>query len=357
MTGIREISIAGRKIGPKHPPYIIAEISANHLQDFDRAVRILEVSAEAGADAVKLQTYSPDTITIDAHGPGFDIKGGLWDGRSLYELYASAYMPWDWHEPLIARGRELGVTVFSSPFDTTAVDLLSSLDVPAYKVASFECIDHPLVEYIASQGKPVIMSSGMADLAEIGEAVAVARRSGANGLALLHCVSGYPTPVADINLRTIYDLSDRYPDLVIGLSDHTMGTVAAVTAIALGAAVIEKHVTLARADGGPDAAFSLEPDELKELVQNCRTAWEALGSADYELAESEIGNVQFRRSLYAVQDIEKGAPFTEQNVRSIRPGFGLPPKRLPQVLGCHACRGIKRGEPLAENMIREWSPS
>lgn len=345
-----ELVIAGRRIGSAHPPYIIAELSANHLGQLARAIETLEMAAAMGADAVKLQTYRADTITIDHDGPGFRIEGGLWDGRSLYELYEEAHMPWEWHAPLMQRGRELGVAVFSSPFDFTAIDFLARLDAPAYKIASFEAIDLPLIDKAVSKGKPLIVSTGMASLEEIGEAHAHAKCS-AGGMALLHCISGYPTPVREANLRTIPDLARRFPDAVIGLSDHTLGTVVATAAVACGAAIIEKHVTLARADGGPDAAFSLEPGELKALVADCRAAWEALGEPGGALTGSESANVVFRRSLYAVADIAKGETFNDANVRSIRPGFGMAPKRLPEIIGRRAARSIRRGEPMSGDMI------
>jgi pseudaminic acid synthase len=346
-----EFHISGRAIGPEHPPYIIAELSANHLQDYGRALEVLEMSAAQGADAVKLQTYRADTITIDHDGPEFLIKGGLWDGTTLYKLYESAYMPWEWHAPLMKRGAELGVHVFSSPFDDTAIELLQSLAAPAYKIASFEAIDLPFVRKAAACGKPLIVSTGMANLAEIEEAHAAARDGGADGVALLHCISGYPTPVREANLHTITDLRARFPDTVIGLSDHTLGTVVSTAAIALGASIIEKHVTMRRADGGPDSAFSLEPAELKRLVDDCRAAWESLGEVNYDLKGSEKGNTVFRRSLYVVQDVAAGAPLTPSNVRSSRPGFGMAPKHLPRVLGRRAARALRRGEPLTEEML------
>jgi N-acetylneuraminate synthase len=352
MSADPEIQIAGRKIGPAYPPYIIAELSANHLQNYSRAVEILEMAAAQGADAVKLQTYRPDTITIDHDGPDFRIPGGLWGGMTLYKLYESAYMPWEWHEPLMRRGADLGIQVFSSPFDDTAIELLQSLKVPAYKIASFEAIDLPFIRKAASCGKPLIISTGMANLSEIEEAYQAALNGGSKGVALLHCVSGYPTPIAECNLRTITDLGSRFPDTVIGLSDHTLGTVASTAAIALGASIIEKHVTMSRADGGPDSAFSLEPQELKQLVDDCRAAWEALGTVHYNLEDSEKSNTVFRRSLYVVQNVVAGEPLTLQNVRSIRPGFGMMPKHLPEVLGKLAARALRRGEPLSDDMIR-----
>lgn len=347
--------IAGRRIGPDQPPYIIAELSANHNGSFERAVAILEAAAKAGADAVKLQTYRADTITIDHDGPGFMIEGGLWHGRRLYDLYEEAHTPWDWHAPLFQRGRDLGVAVFSSPFDATAVDLLRRLDAPAYKIASFEAVDLPLIKCVAATGRPMIISTGIANVTEIGEAVDAARAGGATQICLLHCVSGYPTPPEEANLATIADMAARF-GVEVGLSDHTMGIAVSVAAVALGATVIEKHVTLARADGGPDSAFSLEPDELAELVQAARAAWQARGKIDYSRKASEAGNSVFRRSLYVVADVPAGGLLTEQNVRSIRPGLGLAPKYLDQVLGRRAVRMLKRGEPLAAEMIEGFTP-
>jgi N-acetylneuraminate synthase len=349
-----EITIVGRRIGPGHPPYVIAEMSGNHNGDIKRAFVLLEAAKKAGADAVKLQTYTADTITIDHNGPGFRIEGGLWNGRTLYELYQEAHTPWDWHPQLFAKARELGIAIFSSPFDSTAIEFLEKLEAPAFKIASFEIVDLPLIQRAAKTGKPLIISTGIASLGEIAEAVEAARAAGGREIALLHCTSGYPTPPEESNLRTLPHLAEAF-GVVAGLSDHTPGTAVPVAAVALGAALIEKHFTLRRADGGPDAAFSLEPEELAELVANCRTAWSALGKISYELEASEKGNKTFRRSLYAVQNIPAGGILTAENVRSIRPGYGLPPKHLPDVLGKRAGRAIARGTPLNWSLLEPES--
>ncbi len=345
-----EITIAGRRIGPGHPPYVIAEMSGNHNGDIKRAFALLEAAKKAGADAVKLQTYTADTITIDHDGPGFRIEGGLWNGRTLYELYEKAHTPWDWHPQLFAKAGNLGIALFSSPFDPTAVDLLEKLEAPAYKIASFEIVDLPLIRRVAQAGKPMVISTGMANLREIGEAVEAARAGGCQEIALLHCTSGYPTPPEDSNLRTIGDLAATF-DVVTGLSDHTRNIAVPIAAVAVGASLVEVHLTLRRADGGEDAKFSLEPQELTDMISGCRTAWVALGKINYELEASEKGNNTFRRSLYAVQDIPAGGRLTAENVRSIRPGFGLPPKHLPEVLGRRAGRAIARGTPLNWSLL------
>ena len=344
------VNINGRQIGTHEPPYVIAELSGNHNGDIARAFALIEIAKAAGADAVKLQTYTADTLTIDHDSPEFVIEGGLWHGRRLHDLYQEAHTPWEWHEALFAKGRELGITVFSTPFDATAVDFLESLDTPAYKIASFELIDLPLVRRVATTGKPLIMSTGMADLGEISEAVEAARSAGCRNLVLLHCVSGYPSLPDEANLRTIPHLAKAF-DVISGLSDHSHGIGVAVAAVALGAAVIEKHVTLRRADGGPDADFSLEPDELRALVENCRTAWQALGRVDYSRKESERGNAVFRRSLYVVRDITEGEVYTVDNVRSIRPGYGLPPQFISTVLGRRARRTVTRGTPMSWDLL------
>ncbi|MFL6763145.1 MAG: pseudaminic acid synthase [Sphingomicrobium sp.] len=340
------ISIAGRPIGRDHEPYVICELSANHNGSLERALKLLEAAAATGADAIKIQSYTPDTITIDHDGPGFRIEGGLWDGRTLYDLYGEAQTPFEWHEALFRRARELGMTLFSTPFDESAVDLLEQLAVPAYKIASFEAIDLPLIAYVAAKRKPMIISTGMANLDEIGEAVRTARENGCDEIVLLHCVSSYPAPDEQSNVRTVPDLAERF-GVISGLSDHTFGSAVTVASIALGGCVVEKHFTLARSDGGPDAAFSLEPEEFKTLVQDCKRAWLSLGRPTYDLQGCEKGSVAFRRSVYVVRDVRAGEELTRENVRSIRPGHGLPPKHLPEVLGRRAARDLKRGEPLA----------
>lgn len=344
------IEIAGRRIGLGEPPYIVAEMSANHLGDLRRAFAILEAARDAGVDAVKMQTYTADTITLDHDGPEFLIHGGLWDGRRLHELYQEAHTPWDWHEALFAKAKELGLVLFSSPFDETAIDLLESLDAPAYKIASFELVDIPLIQRAAASGKPVIMSTGMADLGEIETAVRAAREAGCEQLLLLHCVSGYPTPVEDSNLLTLPHLAQAF-GCPVGLSDHTPGTAVAVAAVALGAAMVEKHFTLRRADGGPDAAFSLEPEELADLTRNCRAAHAALGCVNYARAPSEQRSAAFRRSLYVTKPIRAGESLSADNVRSVRPANGLPPKFLPEVLGRRARVDLAAGTPLAWHLL------
>ena len=351
---MKSVDIAGRPVGADASPFVIAELSGNHNGDLNRALRLVDAAADAGADAVKLQTYTADTITLDHDGPEFRIEDGPWAGRTLHELYDEAHTPWEWHEALFERGRERGLVVLSSPFDPTAVELLESLDTPVYKIASFEIIDLPLIRRVAATRRPMIISTGMANLKETGEAVETALEAGADGVILLHCISGYPTPTKEANLRMIGRLAECF-DCPVGLSDHTLGTDVAVAAVALGACVIEKHVTLARADGGPDASFSLEPDELSDLIDGVHTAHAALGSADYGFADSESTSINFRRSLYAVRDISAGEAFNEQNVRSIRPGHGLPPKLLPEILGKHAARAIERGTPLSANLVSSTS--
>ncbi|AWK85854.1 pseudaminic acid synthase [Azospirillum thermophilum] len=347
MSQPAALEIAGRPIGPGHPPYLIAELSGNHNGDLSRALALVEAAKEAGADAVKLQTYTADTITIDHDGPGFRLEGGLWAGRTLHDLYREAHTPWDWHAPLFARARELGLAIFSSPFDETAVALLEELDAPAFKIASFELIDLPLIRRAARSGRPLILSTGLATLGEIAEGVEAA---GDVPLALLHCVSGYPTPPEECNLRTIPHLAEAF-GVTTGLSDHTHGVAVPVAAVAQGATIIEKHFTLSRADGGVDSAFSLEPAEFKAMAEAARTAWAALGRVHYGVEPSEAGGRSYRRSLYVTADIAAGEPLTVGNVRSIRPGFGLEPKHLPAVLGRRAARPLRRGEPLRWDML------
>ena len=334
------ISIDGRKIGTDYAPYIIAEMSANHNGSIENAFKIVEQAKRCGADAVKLQTYTADTITLDSRAPEFMIRGTLWDGQSLHELYQKAHMPWDWHKPLFDFAHEQGITIFSSPFDFSAVDLLESLNAPAYKIASFEMVDLPLIRYVAQTGKPMIISTGMADADEIAEAVATAKSAGCRELVVLHCVSGYPAPAADYNLRTLPDMAARFGTLV-GLSDHTLDNTTAVASVVLGACVIEKHFTLDRNGGGADDSFSLEPDGLQALCRDSKTAWQALGRVHYGLKSSEQGNVQFRRSLYFVKDLQKGDTIDETCIRSVRPGFGIAPKHFDELIGKRLTRNVQ----------------
>ena len=346
------IEINGRKIGHGYPPYVIAELSANHNGDINRAFKIIEEAKKAGADAVKLQSYTHETITIDCDREDFQIHGGLWHGQSLYELYKSAHMPWDWHKPLFEKAKALGISIFSSPFDYTAVDLLEGLDAPAYKIASFEIVDLPLIKRVAQTGKPLIISTGMANEIEIAEAVDTARNNGCEDLAILHCVSSYPALPENYNLKTIADMCNRF-DAIVGLSDHTVDITTAVASIALGSCIIEKHVTLDRNGGGADDSFSIEPAELKKLCSGVRTAWQALGNVSYLPTDAERGNLKFRRSLYVVSDIYRGETFTAENVRSIRPGFGLSPKFLDDCIGKKASRSIQMGTPLSLDLIQD----
>jgi N-acetylneuraminate synthase len=342
------INLGRRTIGPGVRPFVIAEMSGNHNQSLERALAIVEAAARAGAHAVKLQTYTADTMTLDIDEGAFRIEDpkSLWVGRNLYELYQLAYTPWDWHAPIMRRANELGLECFSTPFDETAVDFLEELGAPAYKVASFENTDIPLIRKIAATGKPMIVSTGMASVAELDESVRAAREGGCNDLVLLKCTSTYPASPENTNLRTIPHLRDLF-GCQVGLSDHTMGVGASVAAVALGATVIEKHFTLARADGGVDSAFSLEPHELESLVVETERAWQAMGEVRYGYTEAEKQSLLHRRSLYVTQDVKAGEPFTKDNVRAIRPGLGLPPKHIDQVLGRAARADVKRGTPLA----------
>jgi len=348
MSTLPSLTIAGRRIAEDQPPYVIAEMSANHHGSLDVAKRIIEEAHRCGADAVKLQTYRPDTITLDAQTPDFCIRGGLWDGRTLHDLYAEAHMPWEWHQPLFEHARKVGITIFSSPFDDTAIDLLESLHAPAYKIASFEAIDLPLIRLAASTGKPLIISTGMADAVEIAEAVEAARSAGCRELAILRCVSGYPAPAADYNLRTIPDMKARF-GCVVGLSDHTLDHTTAITSVALGAALVEKHFTLDRNGGGPDDSFSLEPADLRALCTGVRTAWECMGEIDYGRKSSEQGNVQFRRSLYWVRDLPAGSTVDASALRSVRPGYGLPPKRYDELMGRQLTQAVRAKTPVRES--------
>jgi pseudaminic acid synthase len=339
--------INGRGIGKEFYPFIIAELSANHNGSIDRAYKIIDMAKVCGADAIKLQTYHPDTITMDMKTPEFMIEGGLWGGQSLYELYESAFMPWEWHKPLFDYAKKIGITIFSSPFDNTAVDLLEDLNTPAYKIASFEAIDIPLIRYVAQTGKPMIISTGMANEEEIKEAIEAAKEGGCKELAILHCVSGYPAPASDYNLKTLVDMQQKF-GLVTGLSDHTIDNISAISSVVLGASIIEKHVTLDRNGGGPDDSFSLESKELKELCIDTKIAWKSLGNVDYSVKSSEKSYEKFRRSLYFVKDVKEGEVITESHVKSIRPGYGLKPKELNRVLGSVMAISAHKGDSVQE---------
>jgi pseudaminic acid synthase len=347
-----DISIAGRKIGPTHIPYIIAELSANHNGKLETALKIIEEAKKAGADAVKLQTYTADTITLDCNSEEFQIHGGLWDGKTLYQLYQEAHMPWEWHKTLFEHARNLGITIFSSPFDNTAVDLLEDLNAPAYKIASFEAVDLPLIRYVACTGKPMILSTGMANAEEIQEAIDAAFESGCKELAILHCVSGYPAPAEDYNLSTMSDMMQRF-GLITGLSDHTLDNTTAIASVALGASIIEKHFTLDRNAGGPDDCFSLEPAEMASLCRQTKTAWGALGKVNYGRKSSEEGSVKFRRSLYFVKNLKKGDVITRDAVRSVRPGYGLAPKHLLSLVGKRVNNDCNANTPVKVSDIED----
>jgi len=344
------IEINGRKVGEGYSPYIIAEMSANHNGNINNAYKIIDMAKLSGADCVKLQTYTPDTITMDINTQDFMIEDGLWCGQSLYELYSAAFTPWEWHQPLFDYAKKAGITIFSSPFDNTAVDLLEDLNAPAYKIASFEAVDLSLIKYVAQTGKPMIISTGMADAQEIQEAIEAAREGGCNELAILHCVSGYPAPAGDYNLRTLVDIQKKF-GLVTGLSDHTIDNTTAIASVALGASIIEKHVTLDQNGGGPDDSFSLELEELKKLCTDAKTAWEALGVVNYGKKSSEQANVKFRRSLYFIKDIKEGGIITAECVRSIRPGYGLAPKYLEEIIGKRVSLSVNRGMPVTRSAI------
>lgn len=347
----KHIEINGRCIGNGYIPYIIAEMSANHNGNLNAAYKIIEEAKKSGADAIKIQTYRPDTITLKSNLPDFQITDGLWAGQTLYDLYTWAHTPWEWHKPLFEHAHKLGITIFSSPFDNTAVDLLEDLNAPAYKIASFEAVDLPLIKYVASTGKPMIISTGMADAEEIQEAIEAAREGGCKELAILHCVSGYPAPAEDYNLQTIPDMIERF-GLVTGLSDHTLDNTTAIASVVLGASIIEKHFTLDRSGGGPDDSFSLEPAELTALCRDSKTAWSALGSVNYGRKSSEQGNVKFRRSLYFVKDMKAGDVITNDCIRSVRPGFGLAPKYWDDVIGRRVTEDIMKNSPVSDRVFK-----
>lgn len=346
-----KLTISNKIINTTSPTFIIAEVSANHLQSFDRAVKIIKAAREAGADAVKLQTYTPDTITLDCDNKYFQInQGTIWDGTTLHKLYQEAYTPWEWQPKLKALAEEEGLIFFSSPFDNTAVDFLEEMDVPAYKVASFEITDIPFIEYIASKGRPVIISTGIATLADIEEALNACKRMGNEQVALLKCTSAYPSPLEDINLKVIPNMEATF-NTIVGLSDHTLGHTVALGAVALGAKIVEKHMTLNGADGGPDAKFSMEPDEFKEMVTRIRELERALGGVTYKLTEKQIKSREHTRSLFVVKPVRKGEHFTKDNVRSIRPGFGLPTRHIRDILGKRARKDIEKGTPMDWSLI------
>jgi N-acetylneuraminate synthase len=345
------LTIGDREVGPGRPTFIVAELSANHHQRFDEALALVRAAAEAGADAIKLQTYTADTLTLDADTPPFRVGAGtLWAGRTLYGLYQEAYTPWDWQPKLAEAARDLGLPCFSTPFDATAVDFLEAMGVPAHKIASFELVDLPLIRRVAATGKPLILSTGMASLAEIEAAVSAARAAGARQIALLKCTSAYPAPPEEMNLATLPHLAAAF-GLPVGLSDHSLGIAAPVVAVSLGACLVEKHLTLRRADGGPDAAFSLEPAEFRAMVEAVRVAERAIGQVRYTVQPREAASRQFRRSLFVVRDMAAGEPFSADNVRSIRPAHGLAPRHLEAVLGRPARRAIERGTPLAWDLV------
>jgi len=347
---LKEFEINGIKVGINNPPYIVAEVSANHNGDINKAINIISEAKNSGASAVKLQTYTPDTITIDSKKSDFLIKEGLWKGYSLYELYKEAHTPFEWHETLLKHAKEIGITCFSSPFDESAVDLLEDLNVPAYKVASFELVDLPLIKYIASTKKPMIMSTGLANLQEIKEAISTASNAGCERVIILHCVSGYPTPTDQYCLKTIPFLQQEL-EIPIGLSDHTLSSEVSLAAVAMGAVFIEKHFTHSRKDEGADSSFSLEPEEFSDLVNRSKIVYGSLGDSEIKLQEAEKGNLQFRRSIYIVDDMKKGQTFSKSNVRRIRPGFGLEPKFYEEILGRKIKSDVEKGTPLNWDLI------
>lgn len=350
---MKEFKIGDKVIGGVAPIFIVAEMSANHLQNFDIAVKIIKEAAKAGADAIKLQTYTPDTMTLNVDNNYFKIKQGtLWDGRTLYDLYQEAYMPWEWQPKLQKIAKEEGLEFFSTPFDKTAVDFLEDMEVPVYKIASFEINDIPLIDYIAKKGKPIILSNGVAEISDIELAIKTIRKNGINDIALLKCTSSYPAPIEEANLKTIPNMAETF-NVVAGLSDHTPGIVVPITAVALGAKIIEKHFCLDRSLGGPDAKFSLEPEEFKQMVEAVRNAEKAIGRVNYELSDKQKQSRELMRSIFVAEDIKVGEEFTEKNIKSIRPGFGLHPKYYSYILGKKAKRDIKKGEPLKLKDLEE----
>jgi pseudaminic acid synthase len=347
----RNLKINGRSIGINQPPYIIAELSANHNGSIERALKAIETAKGCGADAVKIQTYTADTMTIDSDRPDFLIKGGPWDGFKLYDLYKWAETPFEWHEAMFSHARKVGITLFSTPFDETAVDLLERLNAPAYKIASFEAIDLPLIRYVANTKKPMIISTGMASELEIEEAVDTARDAGCNDLVLLHCVSSYPAPIEQANLLRIPKISERF-NVLSGLSDHTLGTLASIAAVSLGACLLEKHFTLSRAEKGPDSEFSLEPQELSSLCKDAKQAWLSLGSPSSARPKAESKSIIFRRSIYFVKDMNEGQVISNTDIRRIRPGLGLAPKHFDQIVGMRLSRSVERGTPVSWDLLK-----
>ena len=349
---MNRININGTSIGVLHPPYIVAELSANHNGSLRKALETIKMAKDCGANAIKLQTYTPDTLTIDSTKDDFKIKGGNWDGYTLYELYKEAQTPYSWHKEIFKYCQDIDLTCFSTPFDEEAVDFLESLGAPAYKIASFEATDLSLIRYAASKQKPIIISTGMASEEEVVEAFEAAKSTGNNQIIMLHCISSYPAPIDESNLRTIPDISKKL-DCTVGLSDHTLGNNASITSIALGGCFIEKHFILDKEDEGPDSSFSITPDELRELTKSCYEAWQALGVAGYERKEAEQENIKFRRSIYTIKDIKKGQTLDENNIKRIRPGFGLPPKHFNEILGKKTLEDLERGTALSWDFIED----
>lgn len=347
---MKQIVINNRSIGPSSKPYIIAEVSANHNGNINKALKLIEIAKESGADAVKIQTYTADTMTIKSNSDQFKIKGGLWDGYTLYDLYEEAHTPWEWHKQLFDKAKEVGITIFSTPFDESAVDFLEELNVPAYKIASFEAIDLPLIDYIASKGKPIILSTGLANFEEISDAVNLIKKHH-NNLIVLHCVSSYPAPANESNLMTIADIAEKF-DVISGLSDHTLGIATALTSVALGGSVIEKHFIESRSDKGPDSEFSIEPHELKRLVEESEIAWLSIGKASYERKKAEEQNLTFRRSIYFIKDLQAGDEVTPEVLKRIRPGYGLSPKYYYEILGKKLKKSVKAGTPTSWDVLK-----